>query len=101
MELQQQFGQRMQRRCQREKEREQAGLEGDQAPDREAPWKPAVKPPPAAQIDASRKQQRNYDPGLKRPRLKYAEAITESGRVFSISNCGPWLISLTELEMLE
>ena len=27
--------------------------------------------PPAAQVDAAGKQQRNDDPGIKRPRLKY------------------------------
>ena len=56
VELQQQFGQRMQRRCQREKEREEAGLEGDQAPDRESPWQPAMELPPAAEIDAAGEQ---------------------------------------------
>ena len=55
MKLQQQFGQRM-RRCQREKEREEASLEGDQAPEREAPWQPAVEIAPAAEIDAAREQ---------------------------------------------
>ena len=71
MELQQQFGQRTQRRYQRQKEREQAGLEGNQAPDAEAPWNPAVELPPTAQVDGAGEQQRNDDPGLKRPRLKY------------------------------
>jgi hypothetical protein len=70
VKLQQQFGQRMQRRCQREKEREETRLECDQAPDRESPWQPAVELTPAAEIDAAGKQQRNNDPGLKRPRLK-------------------------------
>ena len=38
MALQQQFGERMQRRCQRQKQREQAALEGDQAPHLKALW---------------------------------------------------------------
>jgi hypothetical protein len=56
-------------------------LECDQAPDREAPWQPAVEVTPAAQIDARYKQQRNDDPGLKRPRLKYA-GYNRIGEVF-------------------
>src|SRR4029434_367439 len=35
-----------------------------------APRQPAVEVTPAAQIDARYKQQRNDDPGIKRPRLK-------------------------------
>jgi len=53
MELQQLFSQRVQRRCQREKERKQSGLEGDQAPDAEAPRRPAVELPPTAQVDGA------------------------------------------------
>src|SRR6266550_9496436 len=71
VELQQQFGQSVERRCQRQKEREQAGLEGDQAPNAEALRKAAVELPPTAQIDGGGKQQRDNDPRLKRPRLQY------------------------------
>ena len=82
----------MQRRRQREKECEQAGLEGDQAPDGVAPRQPAMKVPPAAPVDAASQQQRNDDPGIERPRL--SEAGAELGKFFSISNCGPWLMTL-------
>src|SRR5215813_58170 len=62
----------MQRRCQREKKREEAGLECNQAPDREAPWEAAVKLTPAAQVDAGSQHQRSDDPGIERPRLKHS-----------------------------
>src|SRR5215831_8682234 len=62
----------MQRRCQREKEREEAGLECNQAPEREAPWEAAVKLTPAAQVDAGSQHQRSDDPGIERPRLKHS-----------------------------
>src|SRR5215468_8882242 len=62
----------MQRRCQREKEREEAGLECNQAPEREAPWEAAVKLTPAAQVEASSQQQWGDDPRIKGPRLSEA-----------------------------
>ena len=71
----------MQRRRQRDKECEQAGLEGDQAPDGVAPRQPAMKVPPAAPVDAASQQQRNDDPGIERPRLKYA-GYNRIGEVF-------------------
>src|SRR4030095_2662998 len=71
MELQQQFGQHMQRRCQRQKEREQGGLEGDQAPGAAALWNPPVELAPTAQVDGADEQQRDDNPGLKSTGLKY------------------------------
>src|SRR5262249_17151447 len=62
----------MQWRCQREKERKEAGFECNQAPEREAPWEAAVKLTPAAQVDAGRQEQWGDDPGIKGPRLSEA-----------------------------
>ena len=79
MHLQQQLGQRIQGRGQGQKQREQAGLEGDEVPDAEALGETAAEFPPAAQIEGSHTQERDDDAGGKRPRLEYGRGYRIHG----------------------